>query len=143
MNHDSKEAWGRDFAFVIPVRDPTFWRKPAITTLMKEGLGFLSNDKYSFTFVPLAHDRMPNSTISSLQSARTGSFTHRTGWLCFQGGLDSLAGAVETASTGDHVVLVSHRSVSTVSAHQKKLFRGTGEAISKSIRPRTGVDQQR
>jgi integrase len=40
----------------------------------------------------------------------------------FSGGLDSVAGAVETANTGGHVVLVSHRSVSTASARQKKLF---------------------
>ena len=121
MNHDSKEAWGRDFAFVIPVRDPAFWRKPAITTLMKEGLGFLSNDKYSFTFVPLAHDRMEQHYFE---------FAERKDWkfhapnrvVMFSGGLDSLAGAVETASTGEHVVLVSHRSVSTLSSHQKKLF---------------------
>ena len=118
---DSKEAWGRDFAFVIPVRDPAFWRAPAITSLVKEGLGFLSNDKYSFTFVPLTQDRTEQHYFE---------FTERKDWVfhapkrvvMFSGGLDSLAGAVETASTGDHVVLVSHRSVSTLSSHQKKLF---------------------
>jgi hypothetical protein len=54
---DSKEAWGRDFAFVIPVREPAFWGAPAIASLVKEVLSFLSNDKYSFTFVPLKQDR--------------------------------------------------------------------------------------
>jgi hypothetical protein len=120
-NDDSKEAWGRDFAFVIPVRDPAFWRKPRITSLVKEGLGFLSNDKYSFTFVPLKQDRTEQHYFE---------FAERKDWkfhapkrvVMFSGGLDSLAGAVETASTGEHVVLVSHRSVSTLSSHQKKLF---------------------
>jgi hypothetical protein len=54
---DSREAWGRDFAFVVPVRDPAFWTKPEITSLIKESLSYLSNDKYSFTFVPLTQDR--------------------------------------------------------------------------------------
>ena len=120
---DSREAWGRDFAFVIPVRDLAFWRAPAITSLVKEGLGFLSNDKFSFTFVPLTQDRTEQDYFE---------FAERKDWkfhapqrvVMFSGGLDSLAGAVETASVGEHVVLVSHRSVSTLSSHQKKLFQG-------------------
>ena len=118
---DSKEAWGRDFAFVIPVRDPAFWTKPEITCLVKESLGFLSNDKYSFTFVPLKQDRMQQQYFEFAEG-KTWSFHAPARVLMFSGGLDSLAGAVETANTGDHVVLVSHRSVSTVSAHQTKLF---------------------
>jgi hypothetical protein len=40
----------------------------------------------------------------------------------FSGGLDSLAGAVDTAMSGDKSVLVSHRPVSTMSARQRMLF---------------------
>ena len=54
---DSTEAWGRDFAFVIPVREPAFWSSPAITSLITGVLSFLSDDKYSFTFIPLKQDR--------------------------------------------------------------------------------------
>jgi hypothetical protein len=119
---DSREAWGRDFAFVVPVRDPAFWTKPEITSLIKESLSYLSNDKYSFTFVPLTQDRLEQ---------RYFEFAERKNWsfhapervVMFSGGLDSLAGIVEAANMGDHLVLVSHRSVSTVSAHQTKLFR--------------------
>jgi hypothetical protein len=39
----------------------------------------------------------------------------------FSGGLDSLAGAVETAKAGRNLVLVSHRSVTTIDSRQKKL----------------------
>jgi hypothetical protein len=118
---DSREAWGRDFAFVIPVREPAFWSSPAITSLLTEVLSFLSNDKYSFTFVHLTQDRAEQHYFE---------FTERKDWpfhapervVMFSGGLDSLAGAVETASSGAHLVLVSHRSVSTLSSRQKKLF---------------------
>ncbi len=117
----SKEAWTRDFAFVIPVREPAFWSSPAITSLVTEMLSFMSDDRYSFIFVPLKQDRVEQHYFE---------FTEREDWpfhapervVMFSGGLDSLAGAVETASTGAHVVLVSHRSVSTLSSRQKKLF---------------------
>jgi hypothetical protein len=118
---DSKESWGRDFAFVIPVRDPAFWTKPEVTSLVQEALSFLSNDKYSFTFVPLTQDRSEQHYFEFAER-KTWSFQAPERVVMFSGGLDSLAGAVETANTGDHVVLVSHRSVSTVSAHQEKLF---------------------
>jgi hypothetical protein len=52
------EQWGRDFAFVIPVREPSFWSSARISFLLTEVLSFLSNDKYSFTFVALEHDRL-------------------------------------------------------------------------------------
>ncbi len=119
---DSREAWGRDFAFVVPVRDPAFWTKPQITSLIKESLSYLSNDKYSFTFVPLTQDRSEQRYFEFAER-KTWSFHAPKRVVMFSGGLDSLAGAVETANTGDdHVVLMSHRSVSTVSARQTKLF---------------------
>jgi hypothetical protein len=118
---DSKEAWSRDFAFVIPVRDPAFWRRREITSLVKEALSFLSNDKYSFTFVPLKQDRVEQHYFEFAQG-KEWRFHAPERVLMFSGGLDSLAGAVETASTGAQVVLVSHRSVSTLSACQKELY---------------------
>ena len=54
---DSTEPWGRDLSFIIPVRQPDFWEAPQIKGLVKEVLGFLSNDNYSFRFVPLQRDR--------------------------------------------------------------------------------------
>ena len=57
MDDDSAEPWGRDLAFVIPVREPDFWNSSEVTDLIVDVLTFLSNDKYSFTFVRLAHDR--------------------------------------------------------------------------------------
>jgi 7-cyano-7-deazaguanine synthase in queuosine biosynthesis len=118
---DSKEAWGRDFAFVIPVRDPAFWNKREITSLVKEALSFLSNDKYSFTFVPLKRDRVEQHYFE-FAKGKEWRFHAPERVVMFSGGLDSLAGAVETASTGAQVVLVSHRSVSTLSARQKDLY---------------------
>ena len=53
----STEPWGRDFAFVIPVREPAFWGTATVKDAIEKVLGFLSNDKYSFKFVPSERDR--------------------------------------------------------------------------------------
>jgi hypothetical protein len=119
---DSTEPWGRDFAFVITVREPDFWRTPKIKDLIEEVLGFLSNDKYSFTFVPLERDRGDQQQYLEFGDLRDWPFHSPERVLMFSGGLDSLARAVETATKGDRLVLVSHRPVSTLDSRQKKLF---------------------
>ena len=117
----TKEPWSRDFAFVLPVRDPDFWNSPKTVTLIVELLTFLSDDRYSFRFVPLMHDRHRQEYLR-LGNRKDWLFYKPERVLMFSGGLDSLAGAVETAKSGQKAILVSHRPVSTMSARQKKLF---------------------
>lgn len=69
----STEPWSRDFAFVIPVREPSFWNTTSHKHLITEVLTFLSNDKYSFTFVPLEHDR-PDQQYLEFGGARRLAF---------------------------------------------------------------------
>jgi hypothetical protein len=52
-----EEPWGRDLAFLIAVREPEFWASPTVMGLLQDVLRFLSNDSYSFQFVPLEADR--------------------------------------------------------------------------------------
>jgi hypothetical protein len=117
----STEPWSRDFAFVIPVRDLSFWNTSQNKSLITEVLSFLSNDRYSFTFQPLEHDR-PNQQYLEFGELEDWPFYSPERVLMFSGGLDSLAGAVETARSGGRQVLVSHRPVSTLDARQRKLF---------------------
>jgi hypothetical protein len=119
---ESTEPWGRDFAFVIPVRDVGFWNSPGVGSLVTEVLSFLSNDKYSFIFVPLDHDRSGQQQYLEFGELEDWPFHHPDRVLMFSGGLDSLAGAVETARGGGKLVLVSHRPVSTMSSRQQRLF---------------------
>ena len=88
----------------------------------EEVLNFLSNDKYSFTFVPLEHDRSYQQQYFEFGDLEDWPFYGPERVLMFSGGLDSLAGAVETARGGAKLVLVSHRPVSTLDSRQKKLF---------------------
>ena len=119
---DSTEPWGRDLAFVIPVRQPDFWEAAKIKDLVGEVLGFLSNDTYSFRFVPLQRDRADQQPYFEFGDLKNWPFHSPERVLMFSGGLDSLAGAVETAAAGTKSVLVSHRPVSTLDSRQKKLF---------------------
>ena len=119
---NSTEPWSRDFSFVIPVREPEFWARAEIQNLLERILNFLSDDKYSFNFVPLRHDRSEQSYFD-FGDLKDWPFHHPDRVIMFSGGLDSLAGAVETAACGGKVVLVSHRSVSTLDARQNELFK--------------------
>ena len=118
---DSTEPWERDFSFVIGVREPDFWGSKGISSLLTEVLNFLSNDRYSFTFVPLKHDR-PEQEYFEFGDPKEWAFHQPDRVVMFSGGLDSLSGAVETARGDGKLVLVSHRPVTTLGSRQKKLF---------------------
>jgi hypothetical protein len=119
---NSTEPWTRDLSFVIPVRDLEFWAQEDIKSLIEKILNFLSNDKYSFSFVPLKRDRSEQPYFA-FGDLKDWPFHAPDRVIMFSGGLDSLAGAVETAARGGKVVLVSHRSVSTLDARQNLLFK--------------------
>jgi hypothetical protein len=121
IDNNSTEPWTRDLAFVIPVRQPDFWESPEVKGLLEEVLNFLSNDIYSFHFVSLRQDRIDQQYFE-FGEQKNWPFGRPARVVMFSGGLDSLAGAVETASTGTKSVLVSHRSASTLDARQRKLF---------------------
>jgi hypothetical protein len=118
----STEPWGRDSAFVIPVRDHSFWASEQITSVIVDLLTFLSNDEYSFSFVPLERDRPYQQQYLEMGDFDDWPFNAPERVLMFSGGLDSLAGAVETAKRGQKSILVSHRPVTTISARQSRLF---------------------
>jgi hypothetical protein len=117
----SEEPWGRDLAFLIGVREPEFWETPSVKGLMQEVLRFLSNDSYSFQFVRLKKDRKAQTPYFEWDQD-DWPFYKPDRVLMFSGGLDSLAGIVETAASGGKSVLVSHRPVTTLDARQKRLF---------------------
>lgn len=117
----STEPWSRDLAFVIPVRDCSFWASEKVRAMLEDLLTFLSNDRWFFNFVPLQKDR-PEQQYLKLSESRDWPFYAPERVLMFSGGLDSLAGAVETAKSGGNLVLVSHRPVVTIDSRQRKLF---------------------
>lgn len=122
------EPWGRDFRFVIPVRDLDFWNAPAVQQMLVSLLAFLSDDSYAFDFSNLQRPRAVQGYLD-LNDEETWPFTGVERVIMFSGGLDSLAGAVESAANGERLVLVSHRSVSTLSSRQRRLFEKLKESF--------------
>jgi hypothetical protein len=141
LDDDSTEPWSRDFSFVVPVRDLEFWARAEIQSLIVEILNFLSNDRYSFNFVPLKRDRS-EQLYFNFGDLKNWPFYAPDRVIMFSGGLDSLAGAVETAAGGGKLVLVSHRPVSTLDARQNILFQELPKAISRSTDPSSSLGQQ-
>lgn len=118
----STEAWSRDFRFVIPVREPDFWRLNAVNELLTRALNFLSDDKFSFDFEHLQRGRATQEYLD-LGTDEEWPFYGVERVVMFSGGLDSLAGAVSMAAKGEKLVLVSHRPVATLSKRQRELFQ--------------------
>ena len=124
----STERWSREAHFVIPVRDKAFWDTDTTKRLLSEIVRFLADDVVTFEFP---------ETQRQDQEQLYLEFGDNADWPCygverilmFSGGLDSLAGAVETAAcgTGKGLVLVSHRPVSTLGSRQEKLVKHFGE----------------
>ena len=127
---ESTEPWSRDFLFVIPVRDLAFWSKPETRELLEQTLTFLSDDTYKFEFRSLAKKKTRQGYFE-FGPDDEWPFYKPERVIMFSGGLDSLAGAVDTAARGENLVLVSHRPVATQSSRQTRLFDGLCKAFPK------------
>ncbi len=117
----STEQWSRDFHFVMPVRDLEFWQRSDVQTSLIKALDHLSSDRYEFDFRRLDHDRARDPYLDiGDEDLSPIKGTDRV--IMFSGGLDSLAGAVETARRGEPLLLVSHTPVSSIKGRQRDLF---------------------
>jgi hypothetical protein len=117
---DAVEPWGRNFKFLIPVRDIDFWQQEETQKQLVYFLNFLSNDDYSFSFAKLTVDREKQQYLDIRGPHWSFQGVERV--IMFSGGLDSLAGAVEMASANKRLVLVSHRPVAYLGKRQRELF---------------------
>jgi hypothetical protein len=117
----SEEPWQRVMSLRIAVRDHEFWNRKDINKLLSEALNFLSDDQWALEFVPMTGTQ-PRQEYLQLAGADDWPFYEPERVILFSGGLDSLAGAVSRASAGEKLLLVSHRSVSTMDSRQDILF---------------------
>jgi hypothetical protein len=131
-NDDTTEPWDRDFQFVIPVRDLPFWSRKDVSDLVVETLRNLSDDKFAFVFRDMKK-KPPKQQYLEFGEMEDWPFHGVARVLMFSGGLDSLAGALDTAARKENLVLVSHRPVSTQSSRQKRLFDALRERYSQPM----------
>jgi len=108
MDDKSTEPWSRDFHFVMPVRDLDFWGRKDVHDSLASALRFLSSDEITFDFIKLEKDRAVQGYLQLVDVDDT-PFYEVDRVIMFSGGLDSLAGVVETAKERKNLVLVSHR----------------------------------
>ncbi len=123
------ESWGRNFKFIIPVRDLEFWSKPKTKNALIHALNFLSDDFYQFEFLLLKKEP-PKQIYLQYGTAKKWPFQDVDRVLMFSGGLDSLAGAIESSEQGKNLVLVSHRPVTTLDSRRKKRYDELRKTIS-------------
>ncbi len=118
------EQWTRQLHFYIPVRCIEKWQSPELQEELKDCLGFLSDDNYTFNFSQKKADSEGiQSYLSFSDENNSGSFDPDEVCL-FSGGLDSCAGAIEDIITNKKkLVLVSHYSSGKVSGIQKNLIQ--------------------
>lgn len=120
IDQKSTESWSRDYLIVIPVRDREFWQQPEIITIIEEVLSFFTDDSWNVIFTELEKDRDIQEYLDLLDDEWPFSEVERVA--LFSGGLDSLAGVIDSAVAGDRMILVSHRPVSTMDRRQRVLF---------------------
>ncbi len=112
--------WRRRFIFKIPVRCSAIWARQDVQSALIGTLSFLSEDEFTFDFVP--------ARVSTGMQPYLGFSDHAAQSFCpdevmpFSGGLDSLAGAVDQLM-GDQkkVALISHQSSTMVASKQNAL----------------------
>lgn len=124
--------WRRRFHFRIPVRRVDLWTKPEVREALCQTLGFVSEDEFNFDFVESGKP-VPLQSYLPLDAGGAQSFSPDE-VILFSGGLDSLAGTVESlGKAGRRVVLVSHQSSTMIAARQNRLIA--------TLRDRMGPDR--
>ncbi len=124
---EANDNWSRDITVSIPVSDKRLWNT-AIEPL-KLALDFLTSDNWILLFEEIQepyyvnkYQRLfPNEYFSTV--------------CLFSGGLDSLAGVIDTIEKEDNVLLVSHRDKTGASSKiQEPLIRNIKDAyLDKNI----------
>ncbi len=103
------QAWSRSFHFLVSVRDYEFWNREDVKRTLSEALAFMSGDNtFRFTFEK-GRQAFP-SNLFDVEEFKVDA-PDKPSVLLFSGGLDSLAGAINSlASADEKVCLVSHKS---------------------------------
>ena len=120
-NEGAVEKYDREFHLVVPVRDATFWQQDDVLHQLQAILNFLTDDSWKIDVVQLTDKRSVQGYLNI--NAKDWPFYEVDRVIMFSGGLDSLAGAVETGAAGGRLVLVSHRSKGMVNVRQRFLVR--------------------
>lgn len=113
------EEWRRHLRFVVPVRRLDVWASASVRDLLSATLDFLSDDIYEFEFVARTARGVQRQTYFT-DLIDDGMF-EPDDVVLFSGGVDSLAGTVESLHDGKRLVVIGHHSANKVVSIQKEL----------------------
>jgi hypothetical protein len=132
VEQNSKEAWERKFHFAIAVRDLSFWQQVEVQDKLKALLNFIADDDFSFSFEKLTQQggEQEYFDFSDVSEPLVQGIDRIT---MFSGGLDSLAGVLETLNDNEKTVLVSHRATPVIMKRQREIRQSLEEKFSKSL----------
>ena len=114
-------AWRRHLRFVVPVRCPEVWSSADVRGSLEDVLGFLSDDHYQFEFVE--SQAPPEQKQLYFANLTAGDAFSPDDVVLFSGGIDSLAGTVDSLASGKRLLLVGHHSAPKVVNIQTELVR--------------------
>lgn len=137
------QNWRRNLRFHIPVRVPEFWGDSETSAILRETVGFLSDDHYDFQFYP-AKDPPGIQRYLPLEEANP-KLADPEQVILFSGGLDSLGGAVEEIiAKKRQVILVNHKTTDKFSKRHTALVellsRKAGAQAPGHLRVRSNKD---
>lgn len=126
------QSWARSFHFAIRVRDYEFWKKPEVAGALASALTFMTGDReYRFTFQP-GHSTPRTGLFDAEQFQLTSPDAQEI--MLFSGGLDSLAGAIQSLETEDRqICLVSHQSQPGTRKTQTSLYQALKQRYDKRV----------
>ena len=116
-------SWSRALRFVVRVRDFDFWARRDVSESLSRALEFMTGDR-SFRFLfERGHATPPTGLFDEEQFQF--DYSSNPSVLLFSGGLDSLAGAIQSLEETDApVCLVSHQSQPGTIRTQNRLVDG-------------------
>ena len=125
-------SWSREMNFHIKVRDFDFWSASEVIESLEKALTFMTGDKsYSFNFQP-GHETDPADLfdLNGLSPSSLGDWDQVT---LFSGGLDSLAGVVESITEKKKTLLISHQSQPGSKKTQTALYKSLKGSFPDSV----------
>jgi len=116
------KKWRRNLNFNFAVRDITFWEQSDVSRLLRDTIEFMTDDKIECLFTESVQSPQIQSYLK--YDVHTEEAFQIDDVVLFSGGLDSLAGALQTLVTTDRrIALVTHRSAPKTMHHQNELVK--------------------
>lgn len=133
------DAWIRQLALAIPVNEPQFWAQPEVTRALTACLGFVSQDRWLFSFSQATDDEDRQSVLPD----GSGHSPEVSSIIPFSGGMDSLTAVAEELAGGRRPLLVSLESSRVAEGHRTVLLDSLRRQFKQQVFGHFGAEVHR